>query len=107
MDQIGLYYTKLPTRMFSIKDKINNTKGTKQMKPKDIVKAMVFTAASGGKVPLAMVGKPNEPRCYLCDNGEPPVAYTNKLNVWFVIKVTLWWILNVFWPHHLKLHGDM
>ena len=26
-------------------------------------------------------------------------------NAWFCREVKYWWIMNVFWPEHLKRHG--
>ena len=71
-DQAILYYTKLINSIFDIKDKANILKDAKQMKPKDRVKVMVFTAASEIKVLLSMVGRLKKPRCFsLCYNRGP------------------------------------
>ena len=49
------------------------------MKSKGIVKIIVFNAVIGGNVPLAIVVKSKEPRCfYLCGNVFPRMAYTNQ-----------------------------
>ena len=56
-DQTGLYYQKLPNRMYVDKDTKHTHAGVKQMKDKTRVTLMVCTAADGSKVPLAVVGK--------------------------------------------------
>ena len=70
MEQTGIYYTKMSNWTFSRKYEANNMKVTKTINSNDIVTIMVCNAASGGKVPLVMVGKSKDPDCfYLCYNG--------------------------------------
>ena len=81
--------------------------GSKQMKSKERITLMVCTAASGEKVPLAMVGKAKKPECFkLCKDHKPPMAYTHSSKGWFTRGVTKWWILEVFIPHHQKKWGN-
>jgi len=106
-DQTGLFYNKLPNRMYADKVRRKTLKGAKQMKSKDRVTLMVAIGADGGKVPLYVVGRSKKPLCFsLCDN-KPPIPYTNQANAWFDKKVFLDWVNKVFWPHHLKTKGDV
>ena len=49
------------------------------------------------------------PECFReLEIGEaPPIAYNNQSNAWFTQKITAWWILNVFWPWHVRRRGDV
>ncbi len=53
-DQTGLYFTKLPNRLYVKKAERKKFAGTKQMKAKERVTLMVCTAADGTKCPLAI-----------------------------------------------------
>ena len=77
-DQTGLYYQKLPNRIYMDKDTKHTHAGVKQMKDKTRVTLMLCTAADGSKVPLAVVGKSKKPMCFReVRNGMPPIPYTN------------------------------
>ena len=105
-DQTGLYHQKLPNYLYVEHSKKKEYAGVKQMKDKERITLMVLTAADGTKGPLAMVGKYKKPKCFrLGENGKPPMHYTHQKNAWFNKNVTLWWILNVFWPWHVEKHG--
>ncbi|MGH7955140.1 MAG: hypothetical protein ACREOZ_04185 [Gloeomargaritales cyanobacterium] len=108
-DQTGLYFNKLPNRIYINKSQKNNFRGVKQMKSKDRVTLMICTSADGEKAPLFMVGKSANPTCfkYLSRDGRPPMAYTHQSNAWFDRAVTIEWINRVFWPHHLQRHGNI
>lgn len=107
-DQTGLFYRKLPNRMFLKKEAAKTARGCKQMKSKERLTLMVCTAANGDKIPLSLVGKTAEPRCFrLLEGKRPPLPYTNQKSAWFDTNVTVWWILNVFWPAHKKKHGNV
>jgi hypothetical protein len=82
-DQTGLYYQKLPNRVYISKDNKATVAGVKQMKDKTRITAMICTAADGSKVPLAIVGKPKKTTCFRISDDEPPIVYTNHKNAWF------------------------
>ena len=106
-DQTGLFYTKLPNRLYVPIENRKDYKGAKQMKSKDRITLMICTSADGKNVPLAVVGKSKKPHCFnLCD-GKPPFPYINQANAWFDNPITLWWINCVFWPHHMSVNGDV
>ena len=107
-DQTGLFHNKMPNRLYVNESEQKTTKGVKQMKSKDRVTLMICTAADGTKVPLSIIGKANKPECFrLCENDKVPLAYKGQRNAWFDKEVTMWWLLHVFWPHHLRVHGDV
>ena len=35
------------------------------------------------------------------------MAYEYIYKAWFTQKIIVWWIKRVFWPHHLKIHGNV
>lgn len=103
-DQTGLFYQKLPNRIYVDKDLKKDCAGAKQMKDKTRITLMVCTSAHGEKVPLSLVGKAKNPRCFdHLDN--PPMAYKDQKNAWFDQKITIWWIFQVFILHHTHHHG--
>jgi hypothetical protein len=107
-DQTGLFYNKMPNRMYIERERRKEFKGVKAMKSKDRITLMVCTSCNGNKVPLAVIGKAKQPTCFrLCPNGIAPLPYRAQKNAWFDKEVTMWWILHVFWPYHLKEQGDV
>jgi len=108
-DQTGLYYRKLPDRIYVDKDRKNSVRGVKAMKDKSRITIMVCISAEGEKAPLSVVGKPVSPECFrlLNNRNKPPLAYTHQGNAWFDREVTVWWINHVFWPHAKRVHGEV
>ena len=49
------------------------------------------------------------PSCFrlLDPRAGPPLPYKEQKNAWFDKSITLWWINSVFWPGHLRKHGDV
>jgi hypothetical protein len=107
-DQTGLFYQKLPNHIYVDKQKKRDYFGAKEMKDKNRLTVMIASAADGSKVPLSIVGKPKNPKCFeLCENPKkPPIAYFNQDNAYFTREVTAWWIKNVFLPHHNRKFGN-
>jgi len=70
---------------------------------------MVAIAANGSKVPLSVVEKAKQLECFRIfpDPRKPPIAHTNQANAYFDQNVAWWWIGNVFWKHHISVHGDV
>jgi len=108
-DQTGLFFQKLPNRIYCDKEVRRTSRGAKQMKSKERITLMVAVAADGSKFPLSIVGKAKQLQCFRLfdDPLRPPVAYTNQHNAWFDQTVTHWWLTRVFWKHHLSVHGDV
>ena len=106
-DQTGLFYNKLPNFTFVRESERKTVRGCKKMTSKDRLTLMICTSAAGGKVPIALVGKSVRPRCFDLIPGTcgVPLPYINQKNAWFDQTVSLWWLKNVFWPHHTRTHG--
>ena len=108
-DQTGFFYQKLPNSMYVQTDKRKQFKGTKQMKDKTRVTAMICTAADGFRLPVAIIGKAKKPVCFdlLQASQLTPLPYTHQKNAWFDKDITIWWINNVFWLSHLQENGHV
>ena len=106
-NQTGIFYNQLPNRLYLQKENAKGFRGVKQMKSKDRVTAMICTSAAGHKIPLLIVGKPKLPHSIRYLNaGKFPIPYTNQHYAWFDKKITMHWINTVFWPYHVKAHGN-
>ena len=65
MDETGLFFKLLPNRSYVKKEHSKTARGTKHMKAKDRVTLYIATNATGtDKVPLGMIGKAKQPRCF-------------------------------------------
>lgn len=96
-DQTGLFYQKLPNRIYVSKCNAKKYNGVKAMKDKTRCIVMVCTSADGDKVSLSVIGNAKTPMCFrLCPGSKPPCAYMNQHNVWFDRRITLWWLKTVF-----------
>ena len=106
-DQTGLFFQKLPNSLYVEKCRAKDYAGVKQMKDKTRITMMVCTAADGTRQPVAVVGKAKKPRCFdlLPPGSKLPLPYKSQRNAWFDKEVTTWWINNVFWPEHVRIHG--
>jgi hypothetical protein len=95
--------------MYVQKDNKKQFKGTKQMKDKARVTAMICTAADGFRLPVAIIGKAKKPVCFglLQPGHSTPLPYKHQKNAWFDKDITIWWINNVFWPEHLQENGHV
>ena len=65
-DETGLYFKLLPSATYTSKsENRKNVRGTKAQKAKERVTLITCTNATGThKIPLAMIGKPANPRCF-------------------------------------------
>ena len=105
-DKTGLSYQKLPNCIYVEKARSKDFTGTKQMKDKNRITLIVGTAADGSKIPMLIVGKPKKITCFsLCENEKPPLAYTDQKCAWFDADITMWCVVNVFWPQHTGKFG--
>lgn len=93
MDETGLFYKVLPNRSYVKKSESKTSRGTKLMKAKDRVTLYITTNADGtDKVPLSMIGKPQEPRCFVNRQHLLPMKYYNQNKAWSDSKVfRKWW----------------
>jgi hypothetical protein len=79
------------------------------MKDKTRITAMIWTAADGFWLPVAIIVKAKKPKCFdLLQLGHStPLPYKNQKNAWFDKDITIWWINNVFWLEHLQENGHV
>lgn len=106
-DQIGLFFNKMPNSTYIHSSKKNNARGVKAMHSKKILTLMVCVSADGKKCPLSIIGKPKCPNCFKFIRYPASIKYYNQKNAWFDNSVTLWWVTEVFWIHHLRTNGDV
>ncbi len=72
-------------------------RGTKAQKAKDRVTLITCTNATGThKIPLAMIGKAANPRCFR--SCQSPLPYNSQKNAWNDHVITKWWFHDVFLP---------
>ena len=98
-DQTGLYYRRFPCTTIVSADRKQYVKGTKAMKDKSRITAMVCTASTGPKVPIAFVGRAKNPRCFA--GKTRPQFYTHNKKAWFNKTTTKWWFRDVFAPYFI------
>ena len=102
-DQTCIYHQKLPATLYAEKEAKKETRACKLMKYKTRLTLMVFTVASGKKVPLAFVGKSKAPKCF--EGITLPLPYTNQRNAWFDRDINRWWINNV--TYHIRMNSTV
>lgn len=90
MDETGLFYKCLPNRCYVKEENVKTARGTKLMKAKDRLTLYVCTNASGSDmVPLSVIGKSKNPRCFRIRS--PKLPYYNQAKAWSDRRVfTLW-----------------
>ena len=91
MDETGLFFKVLPNRSYVKQEDVKTVRGTKLMKAKDRVTLYVTTNATGtDKVPLSLIGKSKNPRCFR--NKTLKLKYYNQAKAWSDSKVfKKWW----------------
>lgn len=78
-NQAGLYYRKIPNRLYVKHSRKKEYAGVKQMNEKHRVIIVILTAADGTKGPLSIVGKYKRPNCFrLTEDRKQPMHYTNQ-----------------------------
>lgn len=98
VDETGIFFRLLPKNTYlSTSENRKTARGTKSMKAKDRVSAYMCTNATGtGKVPMSIIGKSKNPRCFRI--GPCPIKYFSQANAWSdSATFKLWW-LEVFIP---------
>lgn len=96
-DETGLLWKVLPGSTLATKDD-KGASGWKLIK--DRVTVMVCANASGThRMPLLMIGKSKNPRCFKGMNVEAlPLVYTNQRNAWMDTEIFRSWYTGVFLP---------
>ena len=96
MDETGLFFKCLPNRSFVRANDAKTARGTKLMKAKDRITLYVTTNATGtDKVPLSMIGRAKNPRCFL--NQRRRLNNYSQNKAWSDSKVFAMW-----WQHFLN-----
>ena len=98
VDETGIFYKLLPNRTYlSAGEKRKTARGTKGMKAKDRVSAYMCTNATGtGKVPMSIIGKSKNPRCFR--KTPCPIKYFSQANAWSDGTTFNKWWQEVFIP---------
>ena len=92
----------LPNATYTAPNEVRKrTRGTKAQKAKDRVTLITCTNATGThKIPLVMIGKAENPRCF---RAKPcPLPYKAQKNAWNDYRLTKWWFHDVFLPEVKK-----
>lgn len=97
VDETGLFFKLLPRRTYVLElENFKSVRGTKAMKAKDRITAYVCTNAIGTKLPMAVIGKAKNPRCFRMN--KPPVPYFSQKNAWSDTITFRRWFMDVFIP---------
>ena len=81
MDETGLFFKCLPNRRFVDAKDAKIARGTKLIKAKDRITLFVTTNATGtDKVPLSMIGRAKNPRCFI--NQRRRLNYYSQNKAW-------------------------
>lgn len=100
-DETGLNWKKLPTKSL-VSKRETAAPGYKVSKAR--ITAMVCANYTGDhRLPLLIIGKSKQPRCFKGVN-KLPVAYRNQKNSWMDTKIFGDWYENVFIPEVKKHH---
>jgi hypothetical protein len=110
-DQTGLYFTKLPNQIYVDKANRENVAGCKKANEvKRSHHSHGLHCCNWCKDATDHWWQGKAAGCFQVRTAyrtRPPIPYTSQSKAWFDRKVTVWWINNVFWPHHLREHGDV
>ena len=93
-NKLGLFYAKLPNRVYVLKEKSKEISEAKQMKETNRVTLMFCTVSDGQNVPHSVIGKSKNPclfRLFIVIRKELPMAYNHQNNAWFYIDVSLYY----------------
>jgi hypothetical protein len=101
-DQFGLFFQKLPNRIYCNKKERRTIRGVKQMKDKNRISSMCCVSAACKKLPLPVIEKSKRPQCWdLCED-KPPLPYENQVNSWFDSRLNRWSLTKQFLPYYKK-----
>ena len=92
MDETGLFYKMLPDRTYCLESE-KNPHGTKIKK--DRITAILCCNLSGThKLPVAIIGSRNKPRCF--NRGCPPIPYFHSPKAWINFDIYEKWFSRIF-----------
>lgn len=107
VDETGLVYVTLPKKTYlSTVENRRTARGTKGMKAKDLLSAIVCANATGTfNIPIAIIGKAKNPRCFAGKN--VLCGYLGQANAWSdIVTFRKWW--NKHLPKvHRRIHHSV
>jgi len=99
MDETGLFYGCVPNRAYVQAGQLRQVRGTKTMKAKDRVTLVLACNATGShKIPVAMIGKAKQPKCFKPPRDPCPLPYFSQPSAWMHADVFKSWFETVFVP---------
>jgi hypothetical protein len=103
VDETGLFFRLLPRRSYITTEENRKTlRGTKGMKAKDRITAFACTNAAGDKVPMAIIGSSQKPRCFALS--PCPLPYLSQAKAWADAATFKRWYVEVFLPYIRRHH---
>lgn len=97
MDETGLFYRCLPYRSYVTARERRTARGSKAMRAKDRVTAVLCVNADGShKLPIAVIGKAARPLCFRPPAAPCPVPYFSQTNAWMDGPTMAAWFRTVF-----------
>lgn len=97
VNETALFFKLLPRHSYFYEYKSKKSvRGRNSMSAKDMITAYVCSNAYGHKLPMAIIGKPKNPRCFRI--AKSPVPYINQKNSCSDAVTYRQWFYNVFVP---------
>lgn len=97
VNHTGLFYKLLPRRSYVYEhDHKKSVRGMRSMSPKDRITTYICTNPVGTKVPMTIIGKAENPRCFRI--AKPPVPYLQQDNAWSDGVTFRRWFYDIFVP---------
>ena len=97
IDETGQFYRCLPHRSYVSARERRSARGSKSMRAKDRVTAVLCVNADGShKLPIAIIGKAVRPLCFRPPAPGFPVPYFSQVNLWMDGTTMALWFASVF-----------
>lgn len=97
IDETGLFYRCLPTRSYVSAREFRTARGSKAMRAKERVTAVLFVNANAShKLPIAIIGKAMRPLCFRPPHPACPPPYFHHDNSWMDGPIMEQWFKTVF-----------
>jgi len=100
-DEAGLFYKCMPRRSYVLRDEdLRQVKGSKSTTDKQRITLFLCVNATGShKLPVLVIGKSANPRCFRTARPPPGVHYRSNKTAWNNADETLHWLEHIFIPH--------
>jgi len=96
IDETGLFYRCLPHRSYVSARERRSARGSKAMRAKDRVTAVLCVNADGShKLPIAIIGKAVRPLCFCPPAPGCPVPFFSQVNSWMDGPTMAYWFASV------------